>query len=146
MTREWKFFIQDIYDAIQHIKTFVGTMKSREFLADDKTRSAVAFKIENIGEAAKNIPKEVKAKYKDLPWKDMAGMRDKISHFYFGINYKVVWSVVKKELPAIEPVIAKVLMDAGIKHIPKNSPRKKAQGKTIPGKTSIRNQKRTTNR
>ncbi len=77
MTREWKFFIQDIYDAIQQIKTFVGTMKSKEFMADEKTRSAVAFKIENIGEAAKNIPKEIKAKYKDLPWKDMAGMRDK---------------------------------------------------------------------
>ncbi len=146
MTREWKFFIQDIYDAIQHIKTFVGTMKSKEFLADDKTRSAVAFKIENIGEAAKNIPKEIKAKYKDLPWKDMAGMRDKIAHFYFGINYKVVWSVVKKELPAIEPVITKVLIEAGFKHISKITPRKRTQGKTNPGKTSLRRRKRTTNR
>jgi len=111
MTREWKFFIKDIYDAIQHIKAFVGTMKRKEFLADEKTKSAVAFKIENIGEAAKNIPKEIKAKYKGLPWKDMAGMRDKITHFYFGINYRVVWSVVKKELPAIEPAIAKMLSD-----------------------------------
>ena len=56
MTREWKFFIQDIYDAMQYIKEFVGTMKQKEFLADEKTRSAVAFKIENIGEASKNIP------------------------------------------------------------------------------------------
>ena len=52
MTREWKFFIQDIHEAIQHIKSFVGTMKRKEFLADEKTRSAVAFKIENVGEAA----------------------------------------------------------------------------------------------
>jgi uncharacterized protein with HEPN domain len=111
MTREWKFFIQDIYDAIQNIKEFVGEMKQKEFLADEKTRSAVAFKIENIGEASKNIPKEIKAKFKDLPWKDMAGMRDKITHFYFGINYRLVWSVVKKELPAIEPAIAKILSD-----------------------------------
>lgn len=109
MTREWKFFVQDIYDAIQDIKEFVGTMKQREFLGDDKTRSAVAFKIENIGEASKNIPREIKAKYKDLPWTDMAKMRDKITHFYFGINYKVVWSVVKKELPAVEPAIARIL-------------------------------------
>ena len=111
MTREWKFFIQDIYDAIQDIKEFVGTMKQREFLGDDKTRSAVAFKIENIGEASKNIPKEIKTKYKDLPWTEMARMRDKITHFYFGINYKVVWSVVKKELPSIEPAIMKILSD-----------------------------------
>jgi len=111
MTREWKFFMQDIYDAIQHINSFVGNMKRKDFLADEKTRSAVAFKIENIGEAAKNIPKEITTKYKDLPWKDMAGMRDKITHFYFGINYKVVWSVVKKELPVIEPAMAKILAD-----------------------------------
>ena len=111
MTREWKFFIQDIYDAIQYIKEFVGSMKRKDFLADEKTRSAVAFKIENIGEASKNIPKEIKAKYKGLPWTEMARMRDKITHFYFGINYKVVWLVVKKELPAIEPAITKILSD-----------------------------------
>jgi uncharacterized protein with HEPN domain len=111
MKREWKFFIQDIYDAIQYIKEFVGSMKRKDFLADEKTRSAVAFKIENIGEASKNIPKELKAKYKNLPWPEMARMRDKITHFYFGINYKVVWSVVKKELPVIEPTIAKILSD-----------------------------------
>lgn len=146
MIREWKFFVQDIYDAIQDINIFVGTMKQREFLCDNKTRSAVAFKIENIGEASKNIPKEIKAKYKDIPWTDMAGMRDKITHFYFGINYKVVWSVVKKELPAIEPVITKVLIDAGIKHIPKITPRKRVQGKATSRKTSLHKRKRTTNR
>jgi len=111
MTREWKFFVKDIYDAMQHIKEFVGTMKQKEFLADEKTRSAVAFKIENIGEASKNIPREIKAKYKELPWKEMARMRDKITHFYFGINYKVVWAVVKKELPALESTITKILSD-----------------------------------
>jgi uncharacterized protein with HEPN domain len=114
MTREWKFFIQDIYDAIQYIKEFVGAMKRNEFLAVEKTRSAVAFKIENIGEASKNIPREIRTKYKNLPWTDMAKMRDKITHFYFGINYKVVWVVVKKELPAIEPAIAKILSDLKI--------------------------------
>ena len=111
MKREWKLFVQDIYDAIRYIKEFVGSMKRKDFLADEKTRSAVAFKIENIGEASKNIPKEIKAKYKDLPWTEMARMRDKITHFYFGINYKVVWLVVKKELPAIEPAIMKILSD-----------------------------------
>ena len=114
MKREWKLFIQDIYDALQYIKEFVGEMTRKEFLADEKTRSAVAFKIENIGEAAKNIPKATRAKYKDLPWNDMARMRDKITHFYFGIDYKIVWAVVKKELPEIEPAITKILSD--LKH------------------------------
>jgi uncharacterized protein with HEPN domain len=111
MKREWKLFIQDIYNALQYIKEFVGKMTQKEFLADEKTRSAVAFKIENIGEAAKNIPKVIRTKYKDLPWNDMARMRDKITHFYFGIDYKIVWAVVKKELPDIEPAIIKILSD-----------------------------------
>ncbi|MEW6417258.1 MAG: DUF86 domain-containing protein [Nitrospirota bacterium] len=111
MKREWKLFIQDIYDAMQYIKEFVGKMTRKEFLADEKTRSAVAFKIENIGEASKNIPKEIRAKYKDLPWTDMSRMRDKITHFYFGIDYKIVWTVIKKELPVIEPAIMTVLSD-----------------------------------
>jgi len=111
MKREWKLFVQDIYDAIRYIKEFVGDMNRKEFLADEKTRSAVAFKIENIGEASKNIPKVIRAKYKDLPWTDMARMRDKVTHFYFGIDYEIVWTVVKKELPAIEPAITKILSD-----------------------------------
>lgn len=111
MTREWKLFIQDIYDAIQHIKGFIGNMSFKEFLTDEKTRSAVVFKIENIGEASKNIPRAIKTKYKELPWSDMARMRDKITHFYFGIDYKIVWKVVKEELPAIEPAIGKILDD-----------------------------------
>lgn len=111
MTRKWDFFVQDIFDAIQHIKAFVADMTFEEFLSDEKTRSAVTFKIENIGEAAKNIPKEVKAKHKELPWSDMAKMRDKITHFYFGINYKTVWKVVKEDLPVIEPEIVKLLSE-----------------------------------
>jgi len=67
--------------------------------------------LDRIREASKNIPKEIKAKYNDIPWTEMARMRDKITHFYFGIDYKVVWSVVKKELPVIEPAITKLLGD-----------------------------------
>jgi uncharacterized protein with HEPN domain len=111
MTREWTFFVKDIDGAIQHIKGFVGKMSQEKLLADEKTKSAVVFKIENIGEASKNIPKSIKSKYKELPWTDMARMRDKITHFYFGIDYKIVWKVVKEELPAIEPKIKKILAD-----------------------------------
>ena len=89
-------------------------MKREEFFSDEKTRSAVAFKIENIGEASKNIPAAIKTKYKDLPWAEMARIRDKITHSYFGIDYKIVWAVVKKDLPAVEPVIARILSDLKI--------------------------------
>jgi uncharacterized protein with HEPN domain len=125
MRRECKHFIQDIYAALQHIKVFVGKMTRKKFLADEKTRSAVAFKIENIGEASKNIPKEIRSKYKEIPWTEMARMRDKITHFYFGIDYKIVWSVVKKELPTLELVIAKVLNDMKVSATKKKTDIKK---------------------
>ena len=150
MTREWKLFVRDICDAMQDIKEFVGTMKRKEFLADEKTMSAVAFKIENIGEASKNIPKQIKAKYKDLPWTEMARMRDKITHFYFGIDYKVVWAVVKKELPAIEPAIIKLLSDTEIKDYATDrcsmGKAEKVRGKSVATRTYPRRRKGTFDR
>jgi len=119
MIRKWSFFIQDIFDAIQHIKAFVGDMTLEAFLADEKTRSAVTYKVENIGEAAKNIPREVRTKYRQIPWSDMSKMRDKITHFYFGINYTTVWKVVKEDMPVIEPLIAQILNDLKTAESPK---------------------------
>ena len=67
--------------------------------------------IEIIGEAAKNIPKPLQAKYNELPWQDMAKLRDKISHFYFGVKYEIVWKVVKERLPEIKMDAGKMLKD-----------------------------------
>lgn len=68
-------------------------------------------KLEIIGEATKNIPKDVKMRYKILPWSDMAKMRDKIIHFYFGVDYEIVWEVIKERLPAIKPIILQMLKE-----------------------------------
>ena len=109
MKRKYRFFIQDIMDAINDIEKFVGEMDFAAFCNDDKTRSAVVWKVETIGEASKNIPAEVKAKYEQLPWKEMAGTRDKIAHCYFGLDYEIVWQIIKEELPSIKPIIKKML-------------------------------------
>ncbi len=109
MTRDYRLFVKDIMEAIQDIEAFVGDMEFNAFQADRKTMSAVVWRLEVIGEAAKNIPVAIRGRYKELPWKDMAGMRDKISHFYFGIDLKIVWEVVKKKLPIVKPVIQKML-------------------------------------
>lgn len=111
MTREYKLYIQDILDAIEEIEKYVGGMDYDQFLDDSKTKSAVVWKIETIGEASKNIPQTIKTKYKEIPWKDMARIRDKIAHFYFGINYKIVWKVIKEDLSRIKPVIIKILSE-----------------------------------
>lgn len=86
-------------------------MDFKDFAKDDKTSSAVVRKLEIIGEAAKNVPDEIKQKYKELPWSDMARMRDKIIHDYFGIDNEIVWKTIKEKLPEIKPKIDKILRE-----------------------------------
>ena len=111
MKRDYRLFIEDILESIERIEEFVGDMDFEEFSRDDKTRSAVVRKLEIIGEASKNIPRRLREKYGALPWSDMARMRDKIIHWYFGINYRIVWEVIKERLPEIKPVIQKMLKE-----------------------------------
>ncbi|MCD6171773.1 MAG: DUF86 domain-containing protein [Thermoplasmata archaeon] len=109
MKRDYKLFIKDIVDAIESIEEFVAGMSYEEFVGDDKTKSAVIRKFEIIGEATKNIPDEIKEKYPKLPWKEMAGMRDRLIHGYFGIDTKLVWDTIHEELPLLKPDIEEVL-------------------------------------
>ena len=109
MKRDYLLFIEDIIDSIEKIEQFVGDMDFGEFLEDEKTSTAVIKKLEIIGEASKNIPENIRDTYNELPWSDMARMRDKTAHSYFGINYEIIWKVVKGRLPEIKSVIQKML-------------------------------------
>ena len=69
-------------------------------------------KLEIIGEAVKNIPEDIIEKYTQVPWSDMARMRDKIIHFYHGVDYEIIWKVIKNRLPEIKPHILKMVREA----------------------------------
>jgi len=111
MKREYRLYITDIRDSIVKIEEFVGDLSYEEFVEDDKTSSAVVRKLEIIGEASKNVPKEIKVKYKEIPWSDVAKMRDKIIHFYFGVDYEIVWKVIKGRLPTLKEQIERILKE-----------------------------------
>lgn len=107
-------YLRDILNAIDAIEKFVGEMSFSEFKNDDKTSSAVIKKFEIIGEASKNIPDEIKQKHQEVPWKDIAAMRDKLIHFYFGTKYELVWDTIKIDIPRLKPLIQKILQNLEI--------------------------------
>jgi len=83
------------------------------FQEDDKTASAVMRKLEIIGEAVKQIPDEIRQKNPEGPWKEMAGMRDNLIHFYFGVDNHLVWKAITERLPHVKQEIEKLLQAAG---------------------------------
>jgi len=109
MKREVIDFINDIIDAAGKVEKFTKGMTYEDFCRDDKTVFAVIRAIEVIGEAVKNIPDEIRNSYPEIPWKSMAGMRNKVIHQYFGVDLKVVWETVKLRIPEIKPQFEKIL-------------------------------------
>jgi len=111
MKEEFLDYVEDIIGAMNDALSFVKDMEYDVFLRDKKTIYAVNRALEIIGEATKNIPAFVKNRYPQIPWKKMAGMRDKVIHEYFGVDLKRVWSTVKKDIPDLKPLFEKILSD-----------------------------------
>lgn len=111
MKRSAELYINDILEYMERAENHIKNLSFEDFLKEDKTCDAVIRCIEVIGEAVKNISDTIRNKYPLIPWRDIAGMRDKIIHAYFAVDFETVWLVVKEEIPRLKPQIKQVLED-----------------------------------
>ena len=107
--RDFQVYLEDIIDAINSIEEYTRGLTFNAFVEDRRTVDAVIRNFEIIGEATKHIPERIRRDYPKVPWKDMAGMRDKLIHGYFGVQLDVVWKTVKERLPIVRPLVEEAL-------------------------------------
>src|SRR4030042_3148182 len=108
-TRRDKAYLKHILDVISDAKRFMEGVNKEEFLENKEKQYALLRALEIIGEATKNLSKEMKQEYSEIQWRDIAGMRDKLIHEYFGVKLDLVWATVKKNLPELEKQIHEIL-------------------------------------
>lgn len=106
--RELDDFLQDILEAIGAIERFLDRVSFEEFAQNEEKIFAVEKAIEIIGEAVKNIPDSLRIQYPDIPWKSIAGMRDKLVHEYWGADVNILWRTVQQRLPDLKAQIIRI--------------------------------------
>ena len=111
MKRDLGLFIEDILESIKNIEEFTKGLNKEKFSKDNLRQSAVIRQLEIIGEAVKNIPSSFREKYPNIPWKDIAGFRDILSHTYFGVSIDRVWNIIEKDLPNFKKEMRKIKIE-----------------------------------
>lgn len=109
MKKDPKIFLEHITESIREIERHIKNMSEGKFMRDVKTQDAVIRRIEIIGEATKNLPSNFRKKNPHVEWKEIAGMRNKLIHEYFGIDLDLVWSVVNDDIPKLKKQISNLL-------------------------------------
>jgi len=101
MSRDPRLYLDDICQACEKVMRYSQGLDLNQFVQDEKTFDAVVRNLEIIGEVAKHIPPEIRARYPDVEWSKLAGLRDIVAHAYFGLDEDILWDVVQNRIPAL---------------------------------------------
>jgi uncharacterized protein with HEPN domain len=111
--KEDKIFLKHILDSINQIVEYLNGVDFEDFIKRKLIQDGVIRQLEIIGEATKHLSPELRKKYSNIPWEDIAGMRDKLIHHYFGVDLEAVWDTAAKDLPDLKENVKKILEKTG---------------------------------
>ena len=109
MPRLPKLYLEDILSAIEKVERYTKDSNFHSFIKDEMRYDAVLKNLEVIGEAVKNLPAEIKKKHPAIEWKKIAGLRDILSHEYFGIEQSIIWDVIQNKLEELKEEVTKMI-------------------------------------
>ncbi len=109
--RSVRLFVGDMLAAIDKIGRYTEGLDATSFFADEFTVDAVLRNLEVLGEAARNVPPEVRDSHPEIPWKRVVGLRNIVAHVYFGVDLENVWKIVSENVPAIRPAVERLLAE-----------------------------------
>ena len=110
MSPSWVEYLRHILEEAEYLEAQSQNLYIEDFLDDDTLRRAFVRSLEIIGEATKKLPDQVKQEYADVDWRAVAGMRDKLIHDYFGVDYEIVWDVVVTRIPVLKETVERMIV------------------------------------